>query len=113
MHRGELLGKIITKKGLVKSKVAAEAGFDRTTYYYHIKQANLDYTILEKYGRVIGYDFTTDLPEMQSFIHRAGPEITTLEEMEKDRNKWKEKYYELLEEYHELKKQAEQRGKSN
>lgn len=101
-HRGEVLNKIVTQLNISKTKLVKRVGYDRTTYYSHIKKEDLDYAILWAYGKAIPYDFTKDFPEMKEHIPEYTKEITDFEEMKADRDKWKDKYYELLEKYHGL-----------
>lgn len=77
-------------------------GYDRSTYYSHIKREDLSYSILWAYGKAIPYDFTKEFPDMKNHIPELNREITDFEEMKADRNKWKEKYYELLEKHNTL-----------
>lgn len=96
-HRGEYLNELVRKKG-IKIKVLTElAGYDRSTFYNHIKDPNLPYTILAKYGKIMHHDFSIDFPELAGATVSELTEITTFEEMEKDRDRWKSKYEALSE----------------
>lgn len=96
-HRGEYLNGVVRKKG-IKIKVLTElAGYDRSTFYNHIKDPNLPYTILAKYGKIMHHDFALDYPELAINTPVDPTAITTFEEMEKDRDRWKIKYEALSE----------------
>lgn len=101
-HRGEVLNNVVTRLNVNKTKLAERIGYDRTTYYSHIKKEELDFAILWAYGKAIPYDFTREFPEMETHIPESNKQIRTFEEMKIDRDKWREKYYELLEKYNTL-----------
>ena len=102
VHRGEVLNRIVTLYNVNVTKLAERAGYDRTSYYSHIKKEDLRFEILAAYGRAIPYDFTKDIPEMSAYVIENDQEIKEFEEMKADRDKWKDKYYMLLEKYNTL-----------
>ena len=70
----------------------------------HIKKKDLSATILSRYSKAIGHDFSEDISEMDQFIISEPESVysnepNTIEEAVKQRNEWKEKYYTLLEKY--------------
>lgn len=98
-HKGEYLNWIVRKKGIKIKFLTALAGYDRTTFYNHIKDPNLPYTVLSRYGEVLNHNFSEDYPEFKDPARTHADQIYSLEEMEKDRDKWKHKYevvFELL-----------------
>lgn len=101
-HRGEVLSRVVTQNNVNITKLLERIGYERTSYYSHIKKSNLDFSILLLYGKAIPYDFTNDFPEMKNHIPGYHKEISDFEEMKLDRNKWKDKYYDLLEKYNFL-----------
>jgi len=101
-HRGEVLSMVITQLNVNRTKLAKRMGYDRSSYYTHIKKPDLDYSILWSYGKAIPYDFTKEFPEMSSYIPEINKEINNLQEMRIDRDKWRDKYYEVLEKYNAL-----------
>lgn len=107
-NRGEFLNKIITQKGINIGKLMTRMGYHRTTYYTHINQPELDYSILSKYAKEIPYDFAIEFPEMRLYNYSPESEnnIRSIKDIEADRNKWKEKYYDLLEKYNSLLEQS-------
>ncbi|WP_257666773.1 hypothetical protein [Parapedobacter tibetensis] len=92
---------------LNKTKLAKSAGFDRTTYYYHIKQPNLDFSILKAYGDKMPYNFAKDLPEMLNEFPETDFPIDTFEGMKKDRDFWRDEYGRLLKENNKLHEEIE------
>lgn len=106
IHRGQLLHAAVEATRLNKEEVAQKAGYSRSAYYKHILDKNLPYHILAAYGKAIRYDFTEDLPEMPKYVledpqEKYGDNVT-LEEAIKQRDQWREKYYELMEKYNKL-----------
>lgn len=84
--------------------VTKKAGYKRGTYYLHIKKDDLALSILESYGKAIGYDFSEEIPEMEALIieeplNNYNSEPVTIEEAIAKMNEWKEKYLELMEKY--------------
>lgn len=96
-HRGEYLKAAVKKSGFKITALTASAGYDRSSYYNHINDPFLPFRIMYKYSRALKQDFSKDYPEIKDFEERsANATITTFEEMETDRNFWKEKYFELV-----------------
>lgn len=108
-HRGEVLQAAVKKSPLSITQLVKRMGMSRGTYYNHIDDPNLTFETLEQYGKVLGYDFTNDFPEMQKYIVEEPVmpygEPKSLNEAIKQRDYWrsqadvwKNKYIELLEE---------------
>lgn len=95
-HRGEYLKAAVEKSGFKKTALTKAAGYDRSSYYNHINDPFLPLRILYKYQKAMKVDFSKDFPEIKDFEDKSPNTITTFEEMEKDRNFWKEKYFELV-----------------
>ncbi|MEH6305246.1 hypothetical protein RYH73_06305 [Olivibacter sp. CPCC 100613] len=113
MHRGEFLDVIVRRNNVNKTKLAEKAGYDRTTYYYHIKQPDLDFAILNAYGKHIPYDFSINFPEMLSEFPLGNAPINTFEGMKKDRDFWKEEYTKQYQENKTLKEELEKLRKTD
>lgn len=93
-HKGQLLDVIVRTSGMTITAVAKAAGYDRTTYYNHIEEAQLPYKIISRYGKALKHDFSGEYPEEKAKASDS-TEINSFEEMEKDRNYWRDKYYAL------------------
>jgi AcrR family transcriptional regulator len=111
IHYGEVLRDVADKSELTITQVAKKAGFNRTTFYNHILNPDLPYHILERYGRVLKFDFTTKIPEMQKFKNFEDPAVLyqtpdTIEEVLLQRDIWRDRYYELLEKYNKVIEEA-------
>ena len=102
----------VKKSGQKVDIVAKKAGYRRSTYYNHIREPELGWEKLEKYGIALQYDFTEDIPEMNKHILQDAPAKYTprtfeeaIRQLDKVRNKFdqlNEKYIQLIEEHNEL-----------
>lgn len=107
-HIGEILNTIATNHPLPKVEIIQLAGYSsQSTYYKHISQEDLPFKILYRYAKVLEYGFAKEIPEFKNWIkinNLAPIGSSSLEESQliKERNSWKEKYFELLEKYNEL-----------
>lgn len=107
IHHGELLREAADKSDLTITQISKRAGFNRTTFYNHIENPVLPYHVLEKYAKVLAYDFIKFIPEMEKFKQFEEPSTLykkpeTIEEAIDQREHWKNRYYELLERYNDL-----------
>lgn len=105
LHRGQLLEEAVKATRLKKEDVAAKAGYQRTSYYKHIKERDLPYHILTAYGKAIRYDFTELLPEMPKYMIEEPDEQYSpmnLEEARKQIDYWRDKYIDLLELFNKM-----------
>ena len=105
-HRGEALQNVVAESGLSITLLVKRAGYSRSSYYNHILDPQLDFSILEQYGKVLKHDFSVNFPEMNRQLLQEDPEDynkpVTLEQAIKLVGVWKEKYYTVLEKYHQL-----------
>lgn len=100
MHRGQVLERVVKQSSLSIKDVITRMNISRTTYYNHINNKDLSIDIIAKYGRVIGYNFSAEFPEIkraEAFIKTREPK--TFDEAMIERNMWREKYYDVLEKY--------------
>jgi|SRR5690606_38887427 len=100
LHRGLLLKTIVQNSGLKVAVAAKKAGYSRESYYKHIAREDLSLNILLKYGKALHYDFSNDLPEMETLTlmeHTSTP--TTLPQALQALETINAKYRELLEKY--------------
>ena len=106
LNRGQILATAVEASGINKEKVARRAGFSRSAYYKHVANPNLSYHILIEYGKAIQHDFTEEFPDMPKYV-LEDPESKygnplTIEQAIKQRDQWKDKFYDLLEKYNTL-----------
>lgn len=72
-----------------------------------MRTPDLSFDIIEKYGKALSFDFTKVFPEMIRYIAFAEPktdygEALTFDTLIKQRDQWRDKYYDLLEKYNKL-----------
>ncbi|BDQ12624.1 helix-turn-helix domain-containing protein [Sediminibacterium sp. TEGAF015] len=109
IHRGQLLRTQVELKGISITKLAAKAGFSRSSYYNHIDDPALPLDILVEYGKILGVNF---IELVEGFIETQSSELQvnywdtsepeTLEESKRQTIFWKNKYMELSEKYQVL-----------
>lgn len=87
-------------------QIARRAGYKtRGSFYDHVRNPDLSFSILEKYGEVFNHDFSEEIPGMPKLTleEPVGPDYKTvpktLEEALQLINKLKERNYDLLEKY--------------
>lgn len=101
-----MLSSIVESTRINKEKVAVKAGYSRSSYYKHISNPDLDFHILTAYGKAMQHDFTEQFPDMPRYLvydpeeNYRSPE--TAEDVARQRDSWRDKYYELLEKYNSL-----------
>lgn len=106
IHRGEILEAAVKESPITITKLTRQMGISRGTYYNHISDPHLAFEQLVKYGRVLKHDFTQDFPEMKKYtfeepeIHYSTP--LTIQEALEQRDYWKDKYYQLMEQFHKV-----------
>lgn len=107
-HIGHILDSVAENHPLSKVEIIKKAGYtSQSTYYKHIVQEDLSFRILYKYARAMDYSFSSELPEFEKWMkdNNAPPLGTMNKEIDaliQELNKWKEKYYELMEKYNML-----------
>lgn len=106
-HRGEIVEQAIRKSGYPITKIAEKIGKSRRWMYLMFDNPTVSYEIIIKIGKIINHDFTEEIKALRKHLPSAFHE-----EQEVYGNKnaayWKQKYYDLLEEYNSfLKKYKE------
>jgi hypothetical protein len=96
IHMGQLLEKVIRKKGINITELAGALQVSRRTLYNWFKQEVIDEFTMDKISTTIVYDFTTDKPKPTIVI--ADTQAPTA----KDAAYWQGRYLDLLEKYSEL-----------
>lgn len=98
IHMGQLLEKVIRKKGLNISKLAKAIGVDRRSMYNWFSEPELKAGVLERIAEAIDYDFSAEVPKA-SIKH---PDLIASNKEIRDDEYWKDKYIDLLERYSNL-----------
>lgn len=94
------------KSPLSITQLVKRMGISRGTYYNHKDDPNLPFEDIEKYGKILGYDFTSDFPEMHKYAFEepiapyGNPK--NFDEAVKQKDYWKDKYLNLLEKYNKV-----------
>lgn len=113
IHRGEILEKIVRKwsdeNGMTLKDIAENIGYHRNIVYRHFNDPRLSYSIIYKYGKAIGYDFSVQFPEMNKEIFNIEKDLgkenlspETIEQYKKEIEHWRGKYIALLEHYNTI-----------
>lgn len=102
-HRGDALQAAIQQSDLTIKQITARAGYSRSSYYNHVADPNLPDEVLIRYGKVLKYDFTTEIPGLSKYQFNdeivPRPKPKTFDEAIADRDYWRDKYIALLEKY--------------
>ena len=94
---GQLLEKVIRRKGINISELAIALNVTRRTIYNWFKQEIIDEHVMEKISNVISYDFTQNkqIPKITKNVVSDGIIV-------KDEKYWQDRYLDLLERYSKL-----------
>jgi transcriptional regulator with XRE-family HTH domain len=94
---GQLLEKVIRRKGINISELAVALNVTRRTIYNWFKQEVIDEQVMEKISNTISYDFSPN---------RQTPTVIKSEvgdgKVVKDEQYWQDRYVDLLERYSKL-----------
>ncbi len=104
IHRGEILQAVVKRSDLNISQIVKRTGYSRSSYYNHIAIVDLAFEILESYGKVLHYDFSEEFPEMIRYVSFEEPDVEykNVDQLKKERDRWRDKYFNLLEKYNTL-----------
>jgi hypothetical protein len=107
IHRGAILHAVAKRSHLTIVKIAKDAGYDQSTFYVHKSKPDLPLEILYKYSKVLNHNFSFEIPEMADFLQSQGisqvvNDKLTYDQLEKERDKWRDRYYLLLEEHNRI-----------
>ena len=107
IHRGSILHAVASRHERSIVKIANDAGYDQSTFYVHIKKDDLPLDILFKYGKSMNHDFSNEIPEMEEYLlvnglRKSNDKSLSYDELLRERDNWRDKYYALLEENSKL-----------
>jgi hypothetical protein len=101
IHRGKILSEVVYASGYQITKLRIALNVSRSTIYNDFEREFIPNDEILKYGKVLGHDFSNEIPELAEF--------TSIRESKEDylsHKNYKEKYFELLEKHisllHEL-----------
>jgi hypothetical protein len=107
IHRGKILQAAVNLTGINKEIIARKAGYERVTYYSHIKRKDLSLEILAKYAKALGHDFSDEIEGfgIAMVADAEAPYLgapATIEEAIRQRDFYVKLYWEKLEQYRKL-----------
>lgn len=102
-HRGEIMERAVRSSGYSITKLADKMGKSRRWMYLMFENPNLQLDYLLEIGRLINYDFSNEIIELKLITQNStlDPKLA-YPKAEHKLEYWKDKYFELLEEYHQL-----------
>jgi len=109
LHHGEIVEKVIRRKGYSISEIARFTKVNRRSVYYWFNQKYLKAEIIHKIGHCIKHDFSVEFPDLfthnefenvKSFNYNANGVEHQAEIA--DESYWKDKYIEILEKYNDI-----------
>lgn len=87
-------------------------GYNRTSFYNHIKEENLDIEIIREYAKALPHDFSADFPEMINYqVEEPEPEhyeTMSPKDLVRLAKTWKDKFFVVLEENRNLRIQIDE-----
>ncbi len=95
-HQGEILEKAIRESGVKISVISKRTGYSRSHIYNLFSQTKISIDTFLSIGKIIHHDFGTAIKEVNKLTTLKTPSAIAAEQT------WKEKYFELLEEYNLL-----------
>ncbi|ASU35489.1 helix-turn-helix domain-containing protein [Mucilaginibacter xinganensis] len=105
IHHGQLLEKVIRDEHKSISSIARTLKISRRTLYNWFESETMDYENLIKTGKIIGYDFSKEIPGIKEMKPKQ-PEKKRAHAPDKtDEDSvyyWMDKYLALLDKYREL-----------
>ncbi len=99
VHHGLVIERVVRRSGMSISDIARILKINRRSVYNYFSQPRLSIDVVNSFGKVLGYDFSKDIPEYTEF------RINTLTEPLDDPAQvefWKQKYLLLLEKYNHM-----------
>ena len=98
-HRGEIIEKAIRESGIPLTNIAKKMGKTRQWLYLLFDNPNVSIDIVLEIGKIIHYDFNSEI-EIFNNSQLLSDNSATYNENSVEH--WKNKYYQLLEENHQL-----------
>ncbi|QEM10891.1 hypothetical protein [Mucilaginibacter rubeus] len=105
LHHGEIVEKVVRRKGCSISEIARFTNVNRRSVYYWFNQKYLKPKIIYKIGLCLKHDFSVEFPHLftegefdniknQGYTHTPDYHADEMED-----SYWRDKYIELLEKY--------------
>jgi hypothetical protein len=107
VHRGEIVEQAIRKSGIPIATIAKRLGKSRRWMYLMFENPDVPIEVISHIGQIIHHDFSDRIPALSDKM-----QIISDEEMKytftRNIEYWKNKYFDLLEEYNSLLKKVNQ-----
>lgn len=104
-HRGEIIEAAIRKSGYSITNLAKKIGKSRRWMYLMFDNPNVSLDYVIRIGYLINHDFSEEIDKLRPFNQDEVKEAPASYHKDMmDAAYWREKYFELLEEYHQLTK---------
>lgn len=103
-HRGEILKEVIYKSGVPITELATRMGKSRRWMYLMFENSNVSLDVVLQIGEIIHYDFTDEIKEFSPSQKVLEKSSLNSKKENLDAEYWKNKYLNLLEDYHDLSK---------
>lgn len=105
LARGKILHRVAKTSQLSIREIVEKAGYKYSTFFAHIKQPDLPFEILAKYGKAMDHDFSNEFPEISDYVTEDKKNYSkelSYQELSADRDKWRQKYFETAEKYQRI-----------
>jgi hypothetical protein len=103
-HRGEIIEQAIRNSGLPISHIAKKLKKSRQWMYVMFENPNVPVETIQEISKIINHDFSDEIKGMPMLVSDVS---STNGKTAHTATYWREKYYTLLEEYHELIKKTQ------
>jgi hypothetical protein len=109
LHHGEIVEKVVRRKGYSISEIARFTKVNRRSVYYWFTQKNLKPDIIHRIGVCLKHDFSIEFPHL--FTEKQFENVKNFQYSDEEpdypmeapeETYWKDKYIELLEKYNEI-----------
>lgn len=108
-HKGEIVEKAVRESGFPITKLAQRLGKSRRWMYHVFENPNVPIDYILDIGKIIHHDFYSEINELKMSSHREFTDpMKIYGEDENNPLYWKNKYFNLLEEHHQLLKKLKE-----
>jgi predicted transcriptional regulator len=102
-HKGEIVEKAIRESGYPITKLASKLGRSRRWMYHVFDNPNVSIDYILAIGKIIHHDFYSEINELKvQQLRNLNDLPNNYDANEENPLYWKNKYFNLLEEYHTL-----------
>ena len=110
-HRGEIIEQAIRKSGMPLATIARKMGKSRRWLYLLFQNPHVSLDVVEQLGKLIYHDFANEILLLKNYSVASDDQQVNYQNNEV--TIWKDKYYKLMEEHHELLKRIAVLEKEN